>query len=215
MKALIYKNFIYIPIYKNGSSTFRDFLVRHGWEQVQLLDFKNDLGQYKLWGHITDPVVRHTKGIVEFLTSSNRVDLLDDPLFQKLCALTILDHHTWSIWIMTKDIAQYPIHWIPLDAKITKWNQYPVPTEILNGNDLTNDFFRENNLDLVITDLDNVNQKSRRDEIVRLREIVDQIKSKHPEDNLRCMKNFLEPDLILYNNTLSYYRDKYLNATTL
>ena len=116
---------------------------------------------------------------------------------------------------MTKDIAQYPIHWIPLDAKITKWNQYPVPTEVLNGNDLTNDFFRENNLDLVITDLDNLNQKSRRDEIVRLREIVDQIKSKHPEDNLQCIKNFLEPDMILYNNTLSYYRDKYLNKTAL
>ena len=208
MRALIYKNFIYIPIAKNGSTTFIDFLTAHGWELIELLDFNDDLSQYKLWGHITDPVARHTKGVVEFLTLFKRVDLLDDPLFQKLCAGTILDTHSCSIWITTKDFVQYPIHWIPLDAKITKWESFPIPAKVLSGNDLTNDFFRENNLDLTITDSYIHNQTS--DKTNRLREIVDQIKRNHPEDTLQCIKHYLEPDMILYSKTLEYYRNKYL-----
>ena len=212
MQGLIYKNFIYLPIFKNGSTTFIDFLTGHGWERVELLDFNRNLSQYKLWGHITDPNARHTRGIEEFLRVNNRSDAISDPLIQKICASTMLDMHTCSIWISIREIAQYPIHWIPLDAKIVKWNQYPEPNKMLNGNDLTNDFFRENNLDLFITENDNKNVTRTSD---GLREAIEHIKQNYKQETHFCNKWYLEPDLILYSKTLDHYRKKYMNETNI
>ena len=215
MLGCIYKNFIYIPIPKNGSTTFINFLTKRGWETVELLDLGNDLSQYKLWGHITDPNKRHTRGIEEFLRGNKSPDAINDPLMQKICASSMLDIHSCSIWILTRDIAQYPIHWIPLDADIVKWNQYPEPIKTLSGNDLTNDFFRENNLDLFITDNDNTHITSSTVKSDGLRDKIDQVKQRYSEETLHCIKWYLEPDLVLYSNTLNYYRNKYLNETNI
>ncbi len=215
MIGVRYKNFIYVPIPKNGSSTFISFLTSHGWEEVEYLDFSDDLSQYKLWGHITDPNTRHTRGIEQFLRFNNRTNAIHDPLIQKLCAGSAFDVHSCGIWMLTRTISKYPIHWIPLDAKITKWNQYPTPIEVLNGNDLTNDFFRENNLDLFITDNDIKHVTPTIEKSDGLRDMIDQIKQKHVDENLHLTKWYLEPDNVLYNNTLKYYRDKYLNDPNL
>ena len=211
MMGQIYKNFIYVPIPKNGSTTFTNFLADHGWKTIELLDFGDELSQYKLWGHITDPHTRHTRGIEEFLRDTNS-DAIDDPLIQKICAGSMLDIHSCSIWILTRDIAKYPIHWIPLDAEITKWNQYPDPIEILNGNDLTNDFFNENNIDLFITDKDNKHITSSR-KYDGLRNMICEVKQKYVQESLHLAKWYLEPDLILYSSALDYYRNKYSNET--
>jgi hypothetical protein len=104
-------------------------------------------------------------------------------------------------------LINYPINWIPLDEKITKFNQYPVPPQILNGDDLTNAYFEEQGLEFRVNRLDHMNPANDHD--LKLRAEVDKLKEIYPEEYKGVVKNVLEADLLLYHKTLTDYRAKY------
>jgi hypothetical protein len=137
-----YKNFIYVPIPKNGSTTFRQFFLKHGWDEINVFDA--DINENTvLFGHITDPMKKHSKSIVEFLVQNNIESLIDIEPYNKILVSAIVDEHTIPMKYYLGDLFE-KIHWIPLDYR---YNQF-------DGTFLTNRFFRKNNLNLHITNDD-------------------------------------------------------------
>ena len=206
MISWIRGNNVYIRIPKNGISTFSKFLNNHGYEEVNLFDIDVDFKKINLWGHITDPLVRHTKGVAEYLSLNPDVDYTN-PVIGRMLISGMFDCHTYTIHMMLGHLINYPINWIPLDEKIVKFNQYPVPSQVLDGDDLTNAYFEEQELEFRVSRLDHMNtanddDKKYREEVVKLKEI-------YPEEYKNLVKNVLEADLLLYHKTLTLYREKY------
>jgi hypothetical protein len=208
MNGLIKDNFVYLITAKNGSTTYGNFLAKHGWQYKMLSsdELGINLKEYKLWGHLTDPFERHTKGIVEFLRDKPDLDL-DNPNIAKLLVSGIYDCHTYTVTMIYSPIMHLDITWIPLDYKITNYLKYPHVE--MDGDDLTNDFFKDNNLDLKISKQDhrwrltnNPEEKQKRAKIKKLKEI-------YAKEFLDFSGNILEHDIILYNSTVEKTRKKY------
>lgn len=202
MHALKKDKFVYIAIPKNGKMTFSGLLSRHGWETIDLFENNLDLSKCFLWGHLTEPNKRHTRGLEQYLRLNKDVDM-HDPIVAKMLASGVFDEHCYSVHMLLAPILHHPIYWIPLDFPITNWTT----GNILNGNELTNDFFREHNLDIVVTDQD-IDNKTPKDRLL-VQEAVAEIK-KHYEHNYNSLvKNLLDPDIILYNSVVKNFRIKY------
>jgi len=199
-------NNAYIRIPKNGISTFSKFLENHGYEEVNLFNIDVDFEKLNLWGHITDPLIRHTKGVAEYLIGNRDVDYTD-PVIGRMLVSGMFDTHTYTIHMMLGHLINYPIKWIPLDEKIVKFNQYPIPSQILNGDDLTNAYFEEQGLEFRVGQSDRMNIANNND--LKLREEVDKLKEIYQEEYKGVIKNVLEADLLLYHKTLADYREKY------
>ena len=206
MISWIRDNNVYIRIPKNGISTFSKFLKNHGYEEVNLFDIDVDFEKLNLWGHVTDPLVRHTKGVAEYISLNPDVDYTN-PVIGRMLVSGMFDCHTYTIHMMLGHLINYPINWIPLDEKIIKFNQYPVPPQILNGDDLTNAYFEEQGLEFRVNRLDHMNPANDHD--LKLRAEVDKLKEIYPEEYKGVVKNVLEADLLLYHKTLTDYREKY------
>ena len=206
MISWIRGNNVYISIPKNGISTFSKFLKNHGYQEVNLFDIDIDFEKLNLWGHITDPLVRHTKGVAEYINWNPDVDYTN-PVIGRMLVSGMFDCHTYTIHMMLGHLINYPINWIPLDEKITKFNQYPVPSQILNGDDLTNAYFEQQGLEFRVSRLDHMNTAN--DDDLKLRAEVDKLKEIYPEEYKGVVKNVLEADLLLYHKTLTDYREKY------
>jgi hypothetical protein len=134
--AYKHKNFVYIPNYKNGSTAFSQFFVKHGWEEINVFEETFDKNTV-LFGHITDPMQRHTKGVAEFLIQHKLEGLVDVEPYNILLAESMFDEHTIPLKFYLGELFD-KIQWIPLDYK---FNQY-------DGTFLTNRFFKKHGLDL-------------------------------------------------------------------
>jgi hypothetical protein len=210
MIGYIKNQHVYIRVPKNGSTTFRTLCERAGWKEFNLFDNNINLSQCVLWGHITEPEARHTKGLSTHLTDNP--DFLErfmgnDPLFERMLVTGVFDAHTYSLHMTLGPLISLPIHWIPLDATITKWNPYPQAPEVLDGNALTNDFFREQGIDLHVTkkDIFYVNREKHKE----VREKINYLKKLYHEPYQQLVKHFLEPDQILYTKVLKHFTEKY------
>jgi len=206
MISWIRGNNVYIRIPKNGISTFSKFLKNHGYEEVNLFDLDIDFKKLNLWGHITNPLVRHIKGVAEYISLNPDVDYIN-PVIGRMLVSGMFDCHTYTIHMMLGHLINYPINWIPLDEKITKFNQYPVPSQILNGDDLTNAYFEQQGLEFRVSRLDHMNTANDHD--LKLRAEVSKLTEIYPEEYKGVVKNVLEADLLLYHKTLTDYRAKY------
>jgi hypothetical protein len=204
MFGFVKDNFIYIKCAKNGCSTYTAFLVQHGWTEINLFENNLNLSDYIIWGHITDPHARHTKGVEKYLLDNPDIDI-DNPKIGKMLVSGVFDEHTYSLSMMLSSVWNQPIFWIPLDVNIIKWNLHPVEPETLNGDDLTNDFFKEHNLNLKITIQDRKNIIGN----TITRNKINALKEKYSSNYNKLIKNFLEPDLILYDKTVETFRNKY------
>lgn len=222
-------NFLYITIPKNGSSTFKTLLINDGWSEVNLLTTDLDLSTLKLWGHICDPYKRHTKGLARYLADNPTINI-DDENIAKILINGMFDIHSASVAVLLGPLLyQYPIQWIPLDAKIINYSM-PTPT-IINGNDLTNDFFIRNGINIRVTDADILNHVNGHELILRNK--IDLIKEKFglnisviaPND--KNTSSFIEPndkntsgnltnnglfyhDHLLYLEVLKEFKDRYI-----
>jgi len=211
MIGYIQDRFVYVRVPKNGSTTFRSLCERAGWKKFNLFDNDIDLSKCVLWGHITDPENRHTKGLSTHL--ADNPDFLErfmghDAVFQRMLVTGVFDPHTFSIHMTLGPLISLPIHWIPLDARVTKWNRYPTPPEVLDGNALTNDFFQEQGIDLHVTDADIAWIKQQ--EHKPIREKITQVKQANAEPYKQLVKHFLEPDMMLYARVLQQFTHKYM-----
>ena len=88
------------------------------------------------------------------------------------------------------------VNWIPLDYT-SAYNKNN------NGDSLTNDFFKKHNLNLRYLPSDRLNTADLPRLAVYNR--INELKVKYNEEYQKLVKNFLEPDLKLYNNTLDMY----------
>jgi hypothetical protein len=206
MISWIRDNNAYLRIPKNGISTFGTFLNKHGYREVNLFDIDVDFAKLNLWGHVTDPLVRHTKGVAEYLSLNPDVDYTD-PVIGRMLVSGMFDSHTYTIHMMLGPLVKYPIKWIPLGEQIAKFNQYPIPSQVLNGDDLTNEYFQEQGLEFRVSESDHMNLANAND--LRLRQEVDKLKNIYQEEYKQLVKNVLEADLLLYYKTLADYREKY------
>ena len=186
--------------------TYSTFLAKNGWQEINLFENNLDLSQYKLWGHITEPQTRHTRGLAQYLKNNPDINI-DDANIARILISGVFDEHTYSLHMMLGFIFHLPIYWIPLDAQITKWNQYPVEPIQLVGDDLTNNFFKENNLNLKITIDDRMNVSGSNDFLIRQK--IEEFKKLYNNNYQQLFKNFLEVDVLLYTNTLKKFQQKY------
>ena len=201
--------FLYILCPKNGYITHNTFLESHGWEYVNLFDPELDLTQYKIFAHITDPEVRHTKGITQYLRINPDISL-DDPKIAKLLVSGVFDEHTYSLSMMLGPLWNLPIHWIPLDTVIKDhqpFDPFDPEQHLYTGNDLTNQFFKENGLDLVIERDRRMNVAS--SEEIEMRKRIEYYKTVHEINYHSLQKNFLERDIIKYRQVIDQYKEKF------
>jgi hypothetical protein len=183
---------MYVKCPKNGCTTYTEFLTKHGWETYNLFENSFNLDEMFLWGHITDPEKRHTRGVAQYLKRNEDIDV---NLHSKLLVSGVFDEHTYSLNMMLGDLIK-KIHWIPLDINSK-----------LTGDDLTNLFFSEYNLDLRITDADRRNVSTQR--WVDTQNLIDEFKLKYNANYQKLVKNFLEPDILLYNKVCIEFKSKY------
>jgi len=184
--------------------TFDTLLDRHGWDQINLFENDLDLSRMTIWAHITDPHQRHTRGVEQYLKLNPDIDI-DDQVIGKMLVSGVFDEHTYSLSMMLGALWALPINWIPLDASII---DYRVPGRCrgLNGDDLTNEFFQAHGLGIEVTENDHQNKSI---DSLGIREKINVLKSLHNANYQKLVKNFLEPDVILYYQTLKKYQDKY------
>jgi hypothetical protein len=207
MHVLIKDKFVYIPIPKNGAMTFTELLSSHGWKWVNFFENDLDFKDYILWGHLTEPNMRHTKGVEQYLRNNPDINI-NDPQIAKMLVSAVFDQHGYSVHMTLGHLIFHSITWIPLDAKIVDWNSGG--TRILNGNDLTNEFFKQNNIDIVVGDSDIRNKTS-----AMQKEIQNQIKNLKQlyEINYNSVVgNFLDSDILLYNRIVKQHEIKYGSA---
>lgn len=203
--ALRWGKFIYILIPKNGSMTFSKLLFNAGWEWVNLDEPDFDISEYYLWGHLTEPSKRHTKGVEQYLSINPDIDI-NHPQIAKMLVSFAFDEHTYSVHMRLQSIIfKYPIHWIPLDATITDWRTHDRTQ--LDGNAMTNAFFIEHGIPLSVStkDIDNKTPPQR----VLIQKQIDFLKSQYPDNYAKVTRNILDADIILYNKVLKRWRMKY------
>jgi hypothetical protein len=198
------ENFLYISIPKNGSTTFSNLLLHNGWESIELLDAELDWPVLTIWGHLTDPLVRHTKGLVEYLRRNLPDDeiprYLSDDFLAKMLVTGMHDYHSMSVQMLLGSHINLPIHWIPLDLEING----------KTGNDFTNDFFIKHGINLRVDDLDiKFSAKNKVMIVMQFRETIEKLKLKFNEDYQRSVKLFFDFDINLYNQICTDFKRKY------
>jgi hypothetical protein len=208
MNGLIKDNFVYLITAKNGSTTYSNFLAKHGWEYVMLTDDHSilDLSKCVIWGHITEPFKRHTKGVVEYLRAHPELDI-DNSDVARLLVSGVYDCHTYTLSMIYAPLIRYDIEWIPLDHDIVNYLEYPHKT--LSGDDLTNNFFKEHNLGISITAQDHKWRLGNDPSELVLREKIDKLKEAYSEDFIDLRGNIIEHDVLLYNKAIEKMRRKY------
>jgi hypothetical protein len=184
--------------------TYSKLLGQHGWSHINLFESDLNFEEYFIWGHLTNPENRHTKGLTQYLKLNPGLSI-DTHSISKLLVSAVFDEHTYSLNMMLGKLMHLPIHWIPLDAKITDWLN--VPHKELSGDDLTNEFFKEHNLDITVRKEDRQNVSNDKDLSVQQR--IKEYKIMYNENYQKLVKNFLEPDIILYNTVVKKFERKY------
>ena len=127
-------NMVYLPVPKNASTMYVSIFVKNGWVKGEIEDV--NINNKILFGHIQNPHIRHTKGLVEFL-QQNRINDLDiDNKYHNILVSSLPDIHTYPITNIYKNYYDLAT-WIPIDSKIP-------------GNLLTSAFLQKNGMDLKI-----------------------------------------------------------------
>lgn len=204
MHALKKDNFIYIPIPKNGVMTFIGLLENNGWEWFNFYENDLNLSDYFLWGHLTEPNRRHTRGVEQYLRINPDIDI-NNPAIEKMLVSGVFDQHGYSVHMILGHLAFLPIYWIPLDATIIDWTSGG--NRVLNGDDLTNDFFKEYQLNLTVSHSDRKNESSAKSKLVQNQ--IDLLKEKYNVNYNALVGNFLDSDIILYNSVIKKFNIKY------
>lgn len=208
MIGLIKDNFVYIKCPKNGCTTYSELLKRHGWQEINLFENNLNLSNYLLWGHLTEPNKRHTRGVVQYLKLNPDI-VPDNNIIGKMLVSGVFDEHTYSLNMMLGSLFVLPIYWIPLDVEIKNFNHPDTRDKLViyNGDDLTNDFFRENKINITVTPNDRQNKSPAEEQVIR--KLIDHYKELYSENYHKLVKNFLEPDILIYNKTVKNFRIKY------
>lgn len=192
MNFLRHQNLVYLSIPKHASTFYQDIFLNHlGWKKIDLQDI--DWDKDKVFAHIINPMVRHTKGTIQALMQLNLIKYVDHPLLQELLPNAIFDYHSQPlVTTIGRDIC-YKIEWIPLD--------HPE----FSGNQLTTIFLRDHgvSIDLNAFPMINISDKFKKDLFNKI--------SKLKSDNL-SIQNWYEQDISLYESVLNSGRPTNWNS---
>ena len=200
MYCFTFKNYVWLSVAKNASTSFEYFFTENGWNKQPLLDTEINSGT-KIFGHIADPDKRHTKGLVTYLTITKQTHLLDDPVYQSMLLSSTFDTHTYSITSMIPHLLDR-VHWIPLDI------QGEIHGKKYDGHHATNLYFLRENLgitfspDLRMNSLTS-NQASPEDYFLRAK--VNRLKEQYAAQFSNLTSNILENDIKMYRAAHQWY----------
>ena len=179
MIAYVRSNNVYLGVPKNGIATFVPFLRKYGYKQINFVDV--DLSSANIWGHITDPEVRFVKGVAEYLSIHKDVDY-DNPVISRMLVSGTYDPHTYTIHTMYGHLMKYNITWLPLNDTVT------------------NEYFSNQNLNMVVESTDHYNRASEED--LLLRDKVKELIKLYNLEYRELVKYVLQPDITLFNNAV-------------
>ncbi len=118
MEFLRHDNLVYIATLKNASRFYINFFkLQLGWENINIEDI--DWDRNIVFAHISDPMERHVKGIVQASKpyASLIKKLIDHPELSDILGYSIVDAHSMPLCITLGHHAE-KIEWIPLDEGI-------------------------------------------------------------------------------------------------
>lgn len=202
MLGFVKDKFLYIKAPKNGCMTYSNILYQNGWQEINLFENSLDMSSMFLWGHLTNPETRHTKGVEQYLRFNRQIEYKNKDI-SRLLVSAVFDEHTYSLNMMMGPIMHFPIYWIPLDADVYNYRE----GKVMSGDDLTSDFFKEQKIDITISDYPKLNVANNAQ--IEIRKFIDDCKNQYTLNYQKLVKNFLEPDILLYNKTVATFRQKY------
>ena len=168
----------YVPIQKNGSKTYTTSFLDAGWIDngitVQELEHSN----IKPFAHIQDPLIRHTKGTVEWITGQGNEWMLDDERLHSLLSTALFDVHTVPISFTMPEWLLKKVHWIPMSDKLVNISCKNPPMKSRLGHpisttELTLDFlklYKETNVKISDVSEHMKNRASLRDRLNKIKE---------------------------------------------
>jgi hypothetical protein len=180
MRALVFKNMAYVPIWKNATSTFTELFEQMfdtKWIHVDKLD-----NSYKLFGHIRHPIERHFRGVAQYIQGNNLTHLLDNENWQQICSTGIFDSHSYPITSMLGSHVKR-VKWIPIASGI-------------DTNELTKKYLNSNNIE--INDIKILNKSREHSIYNRLKEINLKF------DPTKILSLSFEGDFELWNSIFPY-----------
>ena len=187
---------MWLSVAKNASTSFEKLFTENNWTKRPLLETPI-AADTKIFGHISDPNKRHTKGLSTYLIITNQMHLLDDATYQRLLISSVFDTHGYSISSMIPTLVDR-VHWIPIDYMIE------VGGKVFNGIGLTNLYFLRETLPLRILDKDLRENQSNLYEI-ELRQKIKLLKDQYQEEYKSFQGNILENDIKLYRNAIAWH----------
>jgi hypothetical protein len=196
MYCFTFENYLWLSVAKNASTSFENFFISKGWNKQTLLETEIN-SNTKIFGHIADPIVRHTKGLVTYLTITKQTHLLDDPACQSMLISGTFDTHTYSITSMIPHLLDR-VHWIPLDI------QGEIHGKKYDGYHATNLYFLQEGLGITFpATLPRANEASPNDYFLRAK--VNRLKEQYAAQFSNLTSNILENDIKMYRAALQWY----------
>jgi hypothetical protein len=188
-----HNNLVYLCIPKHASTTYRGIFHDHlGWKKVDIHDINWETD--KVFAHIINPDVRHTKGTVEFLIELNLDQYIDHPLLKTLLTCAIFDHHSQPIvGFIGKDLC-YKIHWIPLDH--------------VDSDRMTNIFLRDHGIEIDVSAFpkEGVRSIEKHRLYKTIERLKEQVKTNSANTQFTSVRNWFDRDFILYDDVVCNIR---------
>lgn len=173
----------WISIAKNACTSWIQVFDALGWKKDNLYEPTVDIAQLKFFGFLRDPSKRHTMGVVEYLQRNQLLSLLYNNEFNSVLAAGVFDEHSYAV-----------THMIP-DSIRNRTTFFIIDQEYYNYELLVQNFLEKHSV-LISTPVPCLNstELSTREH----RQKLSEIKQTDSEIHEHLIKNFLEPDTILY-----------------
>jgi len=177
-------NLAWLSIAKNACTSWMQVFDDLGWEKEDLHKPKTDISQLKFFGFLRSPDQRHTMGVVEYLERYNLLPTLYSDEHGAVLAAGVFDEHSYAISHLVPDSIRNSATFFIIDGP--RYNY-----EILVKN-----FLAEHGV-LISVPLPRLNTK--RPNTHAHRQHLHAIKQQRIDIQNQLMKNFLEPDQLLYS----------------
>lgn len=180
-------NLAWLSIAKNACSSWAHVFDSLGWKKENLYEPITDISKLKFFGFMRDPDDRHTMGIVEYLSRHDLLPLISASPYNKLLAGAVFDEHCYAL-----------SHIIP-DSIRNRATFFIIDRNYFNYELLVQNFLRHHNVEITVPvpRLNNTQFKTQ-----QFRDQIKEIKQQNPNIYNSLIKNFLEPDQMLYTHHL-------------
>jgi hypothetical protein len=188
MDRIVYtwENYVYLPIPKNVRTTYTNFFKENSWQEQEYYEVIKSNNNY-YFAHIQDPETRYCKGVAQYIWLYKKQFLLEDDKIANVILNSFIDEHSMPISCLYPEIIN-KIDFIPLDNPNIPVNQ------------LTNMFFKKNNIPFKIFPGKHLNKSSiSQNELYK--QIID-LRDKFEKQGFIDNTSYMAYDVKLYKNAL-------------